>query len=303
MDVCMIHILLAANNNYAMPLTVAAHSALRHINRNCPVSLNIVDDGLSETNRRRAASILERAHPRVKIVWHQVDLTKMAHVETRSFSQATFIRLFASELFGDDVDRVLYIDSDVVVESDVSALWDIDLGDKAVWAMQDGDDEDSRTLFEGVRPEGGLPPDAKYFNAGVLLINLPEWRRKRVGERAIELLLTRQPTLRFLDQDALNAITLGDWGRLPARWNKQMGRWKKAGTAPMSERGILHFTADKPWKPTYYHKHSRIFHFAYLRSGWEPTVEALRTVARLIAAQFVTRNKIRLAYRFNIRFD
>jgi lipopolysaccharide biosynthesis glycosyltransferase len=89
-----------------------------------------------------------------------------------------------------------------------------------------------------------------YFNAGVLLIDLPLWRAERVSERALEY-LARNPSSPICDQDALNVACDGRWTPLDPRWNFQ-DHYDKVFADMEAEQlpGIVHFvTTLKPWKP------------------------------------------------------
>lgn len=295
-----LHILLAANDKYAMPMSVAAHSAASRVPHDYTVEINIIDDEISETNAERALRVLRNAHPHGIVSWRKLDLAQFSNVNARQYSKASLIRLLAPNLFGEGVDRVLYLDSDLVVEADISVLWDIDLGDKAVWAVQNGDNSDFSALIDRLQLGGTAAADGRYFNSGVLLINLGEWRRQQITERTIDFLLTHNEKLSFPDQDALNAIINGNWGRLPPRWNKQIIRLGQPESAPMSEPGILHYSSYKPWDPKYAWPGSAVFHSAYIRSGWEPGIAGRSTALRLSVAQFIAKNAGRIARGLNL---
>ena len=77
-------------------------------------------------------------------------------------------------------------------------------------------------------------------------MNLREWRRQSITDRTIELLQIHHEKLSFPDQDALNLVARGHWGRLPSRWNKQVIRLGQPESAPANEPGILHYSSFKP---------------------------------------------------------
>src|SRR5207249_2600441 len=58
-----------------------------------------------------------------------------------------------------------------------------------------------------------------YFNAGLMLINTNVWREEQIGRRAIQLIGTSEPPLKWLDQDALNMLIRERWRELDERWN------------------------------------------------------------------------------------
>src|SRR5207244_1433075 len=99
-------------------------------------------------------------------------------------------------------------------------LWDRGTGDHAVLAVQDSIAPYVSSRFGVARyRELGLPPKAKYFNAGVLVLNLDRWRRERVTERALEYVKAYAHEVSFWDQEGLNAVLSGKWGELDSVWN------------------------------------------------------------------------------------
>lgn len=295
-----VRLLLGANDAYAMPLTVAAHSALRHLSRDREVQVCIMADHITPANRSRICAALERAHPRVSILWKDAELAEFDGLEVGHYSLASVARLLAPQVFGPEVGRVLYLDSDLTVEADVAPLWDLDLGDTAIWAVQNGDAGEFMACVGSKFPEVAAPPDAVYFNSGVLLINLPAWRSQQVSERTFAFMRRHGGALSFPDQDALNAVAAGDWGRLPPRWNKQVIRLGQPEAAPRADPGIIHYSAFKPWSPDYTWPCGMVFHRAYLHSGWDGRVTALRRFAGLAGGQFLRRNLARVGRRLGL---
>jgi lipopolysaccharide biosynthesis glycosyltransferase len=270
-----------------MPLAVAAHSALHYLDHTIPVDVHIVDGGIHPQNRGRIESCLRAAHPRAHVHWRSPDFAEFSGVNVRHYSLASMSRLLMPSLFPESVERVLYLDSDIVVESDIASMWSIPLGQQAVWAVQDADDDEFEKNISRKFPELDAPPGARYFNSGVLLVNLPRWREQCVTERVIRFLKEHSERLSYPDQDALNAVLLGEWGRLPPRWNKQIIRIGQPESASMDDPGILHYSTFKPWKQDYTWKAKLPFHKAFLRSRWETGFRAWRATGWLLLTQVV----------------
>lgn len=280
-----LHVLMCANDGYAMPLTVAAHSLMHHADPQARVELHVVTDGFSADNAARAERVLQAAHPGGRIVWHLRDETAFGGINLGRYSVAALFRLLLPELFPPEVDRVLYLDCDVVVERDVSELWDIDLGDRAIWAVQNGTDDDFVNYVHRKFPWIEAGPEARYFNSGVIMVNMAEWRRQQVSDRTLDFLQRHSDRLGFPDQDALNAVLAGHWGRLHPRWNKQILRMGQPEAARPDDPGILHYTTRKPWTPEYTQRAKWAWHRAFLRSGWEEGAAGWLRTARRFGAQ------------------
>ncbi|MBU2958945.1 glycosyltransferase family 8 protein [Paracoccus sp. 1_MG-2023] len=291
------HVMMCANDAYAMPLTVAAHSLLRHADRDATIELHVVSDGISEQNRLHAEKCWAAAHPKVRAIWRQVDPAQFDSINFRHYSIVTLFRLLLPQLFPEDVERVLYMDCDIVVQRDIAELWRLDLEDKAVWAVQNGTDDDLENYVLSKFPEIEAVPDGRYFNAGVLLVNMAEWRRQQISDRTRDFLQKHSDLLGFPDQDALNAVLAGRWGRLHPRWNKQILRMGQPEAARPDDPGILHYTTRKPWTPEYMQKAKWAWHRAYLRSGWDGGLSGYGRTARLLGGQLWRHNRNRVQGR------
>lgn len=292
-----LHVMLCANDAYAMPLTVAAHSLLFHASRDVAFELHVVSDGIRTENKARVEHSLVSAHPHARVVWQEIDTAQFAGINFRHYSIVSLFRLLLPDLFPPEVDRVLYIDCDIVVECDISELWGIDLGDKAVWAVQNGTDDDLENYVLKNFPEITAPEDGRYFNTGVMLVNMAEWRGQDVSARTRDFLQRHSHRLIFPDQDALNAVLAGYWGHLHPRWNKQILRIGQPEAAAIGDRGILHYTSRKPWTREYMQRAKWTWHRAYLRSGWDPNMSGYLTTARLFGGQLWRHNSRRVRGR------
>ncbi len=147
-------------------------------------------------------------------------------------------RFFASEMFP-NLDKILYLDSDIFVFKDLSLLYS----------------EDIQTVYAGVVSD--IPSSIKrrkdvlgiktYFNAGVMLLNLKKMRDDNVLEQLIKNydLLDKEGKLLWADQDVLNYTFKENVRFLPEKYNQQ-------GLALTKEKDdatyILHYTSFKPWK-------------------------------------------------------
>lgn len=164
-------------------------------------------------------------------------------------STGMYLRLFLPGLVPQHMQRLLYLDCDVLVNGDLGPLWDLPLGDAPLAAVRDGTNRSAgeRGGIPGAGPH--IKATAPYFNSGVLLMNLPVWRRTKVTEQCLEYLHEYEDRLRFPDQDALNLVTYGQWLRLERKWNDTVLWWVRPDE-PTSDGHIRvsHFVGPvKPW--------------------------------------------------------
>ena len=156
------------------------------------------------------------------------------------YSKSTYYRLFIPEMFP-ELDKCLYLDSDLVVLEDICGLYDTPLGDNLVGAIPDGFVNAVEELRQYACGRLNLPSAERYFNAGILLMNLDAMRRFRFQEVFLELLdkVTFQVAQ---DQDYLNVICRGRVTYVGYAWNA-MPRGIR-----VREPKIIHFNVDcKPW--------------------------------------------------------
>lgn len=222
-------------------------------------------DVLAPATRRRFARHLERHGVRcVFLDIGQHDLAGMpvfGHV-----SKMTYARLLADLVLPDEIERILYLDSDVVVTDSLVDLWRADLAGCAVGAVVNPGAGHIARL--------GMSPGASYFNAGVLLIDLPLVREAGLWRAARDYLAAYPERVIFHDQDALNVALEGGWAALDVKWNARFrphgGTWLPVGSQNSPPR-IVHFDGAglKPWLPSQVaHPYRHMYAAARRRSAW-----------------------------------
>ncbi|MBW4560097.1 MAG: glycosyltransferase family 8 protein [Mojavia pulchra JT2-VF2] len=283
-------VVCAADNNYAMPLAVTVRSALANVKSDRKISLFVLDGGISKFNKRKITKSL--GSEQIDISWIQIDNALLNNlVLTRHLTVTSYYRLLLTEFLTPEFDKAIYLDTDMVITGNLEELWNIDLEDKYVLAVQD-DVEMNISMCNGLRnyQEVGICPDYKYFNSGLLVINLEKWRREKIGERVIEYIKQNREYVRH-DQDGLNAVLAGKWGEIHPRWNQMpkiydYSSWKESPFTEdvynqlLHQPYIIHFTnAPKPWcsglRTKCKHPKKDVF-FQYLDmtawSGWRDTM-------------------------------
>ena len=268
-------IVCSADGPYARPLAVTLVSLVAHLDRGRPLAIHIIDRRIPEADKDLLVrSLGGRA---VTVSWHHPDRRALVGVPLWGrMPISVYDKLLIAALLPPDIEQALWLDSDTLVLDDVAPLWDRGTGDHPVLAVQDSIVPlvSSRLGVARYR-ELGLRPDAKYFNAGVMVMNVGRWRRQRVTERALEYLKRYAAEVSFWDQEGLNAVLSGEWGELDPVWNwtASVGRVDDVrNTNPAAK--IVHFNGNlKPWRydgrQTYYrryYEHVDATQFA----GWRP---------------------------------
>ena len=169
------------------------------------------------------------------------------------------------------------------METDLSPLWQRDVANKYLLAAQDTGRKTKFIANSSLAKWSDIAfsEDDQYFNSGVLVMNLSLLRKEKFSSKVIEF-LQRWPKQRYPDQDGLNALSIGKWGKLDSSFNSFVGY--KRPDFQYKSNSILHYIEDKPWNTTQTKRHDRSevgkAHRAYCeymyQSGWFTRAEQLR---------------------------
>jgi lipopolysaccharide biosynthesis glycosyltransferase len=171
------------------------------------------------------------------------------------FSRAVFRRLFLDNILPAHFERIVAIDSDMlIVRPGLKRLESFDLGGKPLAAaydmifLMDFKGDALARQFQRSRRLLGLALDTPYFNAGLMAIDRAAWRAERLTERVTEALRDEPKRYPFMEQDALNAALKGNFAPLSPRFNF-MGDFFLLDLERRLEPIVLHFVnAPKPWE-------------------------------------------------------
>ncbi|MDY4921281.1 MAG: glycosyltransferase family 8 protein [Phascolarctobacterium sp.] len=265
-----INIVLAADNNYAQHVAVVAASIL--MNTQSKVCLHVLSDGIAADKVASIESTVERLGGKVCVY----DLSSYKCFDglftSGHISKAAYFRLDIANVLPEDVEKVIYIDVDLVVLQDVAELWNIDLQGMPLAAVPDYGIMASKRLMKQKHEVLGLPLESLYFNSGVVIMDLKEWRKQAYAKAVIALAASGK--LPHHDQDALNKVFMDKWTALPLKWNvippvfnlfrKILcnGKLRKNAIAARRDMAIMHFAGRyKPWEFTLHESFNEKYYF------------------------------------------
>jgi len=255
-----LHIVLAADNNYAQHLGVTLISLI--INHRAPQRLvgHILDIGLAPENIAKLRALA--AAYKIELNFYKLSKELLRdYPAVNHLSQAAYARLLLADLLPSEIEKVIYLDSDIVVLRDIAELYQQNLNGFSLGAVPDVMAQEIRRIYF-------YPGLTNYFNSGVLLINLNKWREKEVTLHSQQFIKDYYQYLIRADQDVLNCLFLKDWQTLAPIFNTDLKRLSHS-TLPPTDTVILHYSDRiKPWSYRFGGK-SKKYYFEYLaKTPW-----------------------------------
>lgn len=261
-------VVYACDNNF-VPLLAASIKSLEINSPGSQKDIYIIDDGISPVSRKKLIDSVNTDEITLKflLVKDVVGKITIPYFNNAALPVTTFFRLFVHTFIPASTERVLYLDSDMIVLGDIAELWDIDFKDNIIAAVQDpGIKTLGCSWGGGVRnwAELGYQSEDKYLNAGLLLINLAKWNEFDVCTKALDAAVKYQKHIVYGDQYCLNAVLANRWLELDPEWNHLVSDDKPGAK-------LLHYIGNKPiyTNYTYSQKYRDIF-FDYLsKTAWK----------------------------------
>lgn len=239
-----IPIFFAVDDGYSPFLAVAIQSLIDNASAEYTYLIKILNTDISEENKRKIGKY-ERENVDIEFVDLNYYIQKVKDkLYTRDYySKTTYFRLFLPNLYP-QYDKVLYLDSDIVILDDIAKLYNTDMGDNLVAAAPDDVIQSTPVFQDYVEKVVGVADSRRYFNAGILLMNLHELRRFKFQEKFVYLL----DKIKFAvaqDQDYLNRLCKGRVKLLDRTWDRMPIPDPKIKTEDVK---LVHYNlAFKPW--------------------------------------------------------
>lgn len=207
------YVVYASDDKYAEQLGVSLSSLLEN-NRNLPLCVYVLDNGISEQKRTWLKEIAKSWNSVLSFVdISNIESLLPTKVEVNSLSLSTYARLFLPDLLPTSVENVLYIDCDTFICSSLEELFNIDIDKYAVAGVED-------TMYPSYKEGVGMKTTDQYINAGILLINLRKWREENLKDVFMNFILRFNGKVPHLDQGVING-TIKNRLILPLKYNVQ----------------------------------------------------------------------------------
>ncbi len=237
----MIPVVFICDENYAMPTAVAITSLIMNKKKTTEYDIIVISNQLSAESENKLKKAGNGALRILKQYDNYEGLFKHSYV-----SPVALYKFEISNILS-EYDKVIYLDSDVIINSDLTKLYEIELKECYAGVVKD--------FYSHLTEHDNLRLGRKvYFNSGVMLLNLKKMREYDIPKKLFE---EKRVNLcnKYMDQDVLNII-LGDKVKLISPVYNFMLRNKEDlekfyevyGEEPSQNNVIVHITPIKPWQ-------------------------------------------------------
>ncbi len=286
------NVLYQSDNNYAPYMGVSVCSLFENNKEADKINVFIIDDGIDDYNKEKLRQLGAAYSRDISFLTGEVLLEDAELVKTFEYTKFrknthSYFKMFIDRLLPGFNERIIYIDCDTVVEGDITELMTVDMGGRAIGMVQD-------SLITSAKTSVGLKDDERYYNSGVILIDMEGWRKAECSDRIFRHIRDVR-TYGTVDQDVLNVELRDEIMTLPVRYNLQpvhmdysykqyisVYRHKEpyyTGSEikeALDDPGILHFLryiGESPWHESNVHPDTPYFDKYLALSPWKDMVK------------------------------
>lgn len=239
------NIIIAINEKYIEPAKTMLYSLA------CQQSEHLVVYLLQSSIRQKkldelSTFVSRKCHGELQIV--QINKDLFANVPKRKWwTEETYYRLIAFEILPETVDRVLWLDADIIIKGNISEFYNQCFDGKHIAACAENTKKNHQRL--------GLDEKHMYFNAGVVLYDLQALRQSLTVQQVFECIEKHRDHLDALDQDVLNLLFESKVKYNDAAvYNNETLGFAVLGRSKMAElkntAKVIHYIGSmKPWDP------------------------------------------------------
>lgn len=279
-----LNILYQFNEKYAAYAGVSIFSLLEN-NRNAEqINIYIIEEKLSDPSRRKITEMIE-SYGR-KVFWTKgeelIDVIKELGIPTYRGSYATNLKMFFPLYLENDVEKLLYIDSDTLVLDDLQPLFKLDLNGKPLGMALD-------SLAVRHKSYLGLSKNDSYYNAGIMLFDVASWKKHKCTKKIVDHAKNVRAHYMAPDQDLINVALHEMIEQIDIRYNlqpihyrysyrlyhrfwKQPDYYNRQETeAAVQKPAIVHFfrfLGEFPWHKDSRHPYADLYRSYLNKSPW-----------------------------------
>lgn len=268
----MIHITASSDDNYVRHLGVVLQSLLANTSIPNKIQIHLIEDNVSDDNLNKLSQCVSKFGAHLNII--SSDKSRYANLPTLRYGISAYQRISLGDYLPSSVNKVIYLDCDILVLDDIKNLWEMSLEKKPLGAIENLSPKACKSL--------GFSRQ-EYFNSGVLVADLQQWREDNLYDKAVDFIQQNASKLQFIDQCTLNYLFKNKWQKLPLIWNQQAdiyGVLKKynegCGYQPseikyaINKPSLVHFIGkQKPWMLDCFHPFKKYYWYYLEKTPWK----------------------------------
>lgn len=205
---------LAADERYFPGLLATAVTTMASTSNPNAFIINIFDGGICDASKTLLENSVRALGYNNQIQWLPVTLASFQNLPSMNGNLLAYVRLLIPELTM--ADRAIWLDTDLLVFRDCGALAEFDLSrNLAAAAEEDFVFSEDVTNMQDL----GIPATSKYYNTGVLILDVARLRKFKFTERSIDYLNANVGKYQWYDQSAINVVLNGQIADLDQHWN------------------------------------------------------------------------------------
>lgn len=247
-----INVCLACDNNYAKYAGVVVASVLANSKDDESLNFYILDGGISESKKTEILSLKSIKDCKIEFVQIEESMFEdYKKVATHKYiSIATYYRLRLATLLP-EVERIIYFDCDMVVNSSLNNLFNVELDENIIAGVRD---INKRMLQQ----------NPSYINAGMVLFDLNKIREENIEQKFYDYTNENFETIKMGDQTIINEVLKGRIKIVEDEWNVQSSNFTNRSSYTKHPY-IIHYVAKrKPWHFGSFSVHRQLY-FKYLQ--------------------------------------
>ncbi len=259
------------DSKYSEQLAVSIASILKNAENSDNINFYILDGGISKEDKENLEKL--KSLKAFNIEYIKVDNKDFKscpllkdNKKDYHVTLPTYYRFKLPEYLN-KLDKVLYLDCDVIIRTSLKELFNYDITQYPAAMVLDAEsDKEAKRL--NIK---------KYFNAGVMLINLDYWRKNNIENLLFDYAINKKDKILWQDQDIINCVLDGKIKELDNIWNFQYFQYEKVDNKQLSDINIFHLAGRfKPWLMPFEHTIYDLYYYYLSFSAWKNKIEEYR---------------------------
>ena len=244
-----LNIVVITDDHYVILLAALIRSVEANLKSAQKLIFHIIEDKVSTENKQKLQRSVDAEI--TTLVWRKMEGLIPEGIQLpldkTSYPLNIYMRFFIPYFMDEETESVLYLDVDMIVLADISTLFEYDLSNYVVAAVMDPRIKTFDNSWGSIAnyKELGFDGSTKYFNSGLLVMNLKLWREQQITDKLITCMNDNIKFANYPDQYGLNVVLANQWLELDSKWNH-------FATIEMEgDPYLIHFVERKPIYSSY----------------------------------------------------